>query len=285
VDNPHTKPLDFWNWMIREVQREFPDAIFLAEAFTRPKVMKALAKAGFTQSYTYFTWRTAKSELQEFGESIAEHADYSRQSLWTNTPDILHESLQHGGPGMFAIRAVMAATMSPTWGVYSGYELFEHQAVREGSEEYLDSEKYQLRPRDFEAALSSGASLEPFLARLNEIRRLHPALSQLRTIKFHHLDNDALLAYSKFDPITGDCVLVVVTLNAFAPEQATLWLDMGALGMENYDRFWVRDEITGEEYQWGQSNYIRIDPARAVAHIVNMPLIPAEAREPLLRRE
>ena len=153
-----------------------------------------------------------------------------RPNLFVNTPDILHESLQHGGPGMFAIRAVLASTMSPSWGVYSGYELFEHQPVREGSEEYLDSEKYELRPRDFDGALARGESLEPFIARLNEIRRLHPALQQLRTIKFHHIDNDALLAYSKFDPITGDCVLVVVTLNAFGPEEATMWLDMGALG-------------------------------------------------------
>ena len=130
--------------------------LFLAEAFTRPARLYGLAKLGFTQSYTYFTWRTAKWELIEFGEQIAEHADYARPNLFVNTPDILHESLQHGGPGMFAIRAVLASTMSPTWGVYSGYELFEHQAVREGSEEYLDSEKYELRPRDFEAALATG---------------------------------------------------------------------------------------------------------------------------------
>lgn len=169
--------------------------------------------------------------------------------------------------------------------MYSGYELFEHRSVREGSEEYLDSEKYELRPRDFDGALARGESLEPFLTRLNEIRRLHPALRQLRTIKFHHLDNDALLAYSKFDPVTGDTVLVVVTLNPFGPEESTLWLDMEALGMEPYDRFWVRDEITGEEYQWGQSNYVRIEPAKAVAHVLNMPLIPYEKRLDLLRRE
>jgi starch synthase (maltosyl-transferring) len=285
VDNPHTKPPNFWAWLIGEVKNEDPDVLFLAEAFTRPARLFGLAKLGFTQSYTYFTWRTAKWELTEFGEQLAEHADYARQSLWTNTPDILHESLQHGGPGMFAIRAAMAATMSSTWGVYSGYELFEHEAVRPGSEEYLDSEKYQLRPRDFEAALARGESLEPFLTRLNEIRKLHPALSELRTIKFHHLDNDALLAYSKFDPVTGDCVLVVVTLNAFGPEESTLWLDMGALGMQDHDRFWVRDEITGDEYQWGQSNYVRLDPARAVAHVLNMPSIPYEKRLNLLRRE
>lgn len=285
VDNPHTKPPNFWAWLIGEVKNIDPDVLFLAEAFTRPARLFGLAKLGYTQSYTYFTWRTSKWELTEFGESIAEHADYSRQSLWVNTPDILHESLQHGGPGMFAIRAVLASTMSPTWGVYSGYELFEHRAVREGSEEYLNSEKYELRPRDFEAAVADGESLEPFLTRLNEIRRVHPALHQLRTITFHHIDNDALMAYSKFDPISGDQVLVVVTLNAFGPEEGTLWLDMGALGMDQHDRFWVRDEITGEEYQWGQSNYVRIDPARAVSHVLNMPQVPADQRLNLLRRE
>jgi starch synthase (maltosyl-transferring) len=285
VDNPHTKPPNFWAWLIGKVKNDDPDVLFLSEAFTRPARLYGLAKLGFTQSYTYFTWRTAKWELTEFGEQIVEHADYARPNLFVNTPDILHESLQHGGPGMFAIRAALASTMSSSWGVYSGYELFEHRPLREGSEEYLDSEKYELRPRDFEAALADGESLEPLLTRLNEIRRLHPALRQLRTLKFHHVDNDGLLAYSKFDPVTGDTVLVVVTLNAFAPEEATLWLDMGALGMESYDRFWVRDEITGEEYQWGQSNYVRIDPAKAVAHILNMPLVPYEKRAELLRRE
>jgi starch synthase (maltosyl-transferring) len=285
VDNPHTKPPDFWAWLIGRVKNEAPDVLFLSEAFTRPARLYGLAKLGFTQSYTYFTWRTAKWELTEFGEQIAEHADYARPNLFVNTPDILHESLQHGGPGMFAIRAVLASTMSSAWGVYSGYELFEHRAVREGSEEYLNSEKYELRPREFDAALADGESLEPFLTRLNEIRRLHPALHQLRTIKFHHPDNDAILAYSKFDPATGDQVLVVVTLNPFGPEETTLWLDMAALGMEPYDRFWVRDEITGDEYQWGQANYVRLDPARAVAHVLNMPQVPADQRLHLLRRE
>lgn len=284
VDNPHTKPPDFWAWLIGQVKAIDPDVLFLSEAFTPPARQYGLAKLGFTQSYTYFTWRTAKWELTEFGEEIAVIADYRRPNLFVNTPDILHAMLQHNGPGMFAIRAVLAATMSPAWGMYSGYELFEHRAVREGSEEYLDSEKYELRPRDFASALAEGRSLEPFITRLNNIRRWHPALRELRTIHFHHLDNDALLAYSKFDPTTGDCVLVVVTLNAFGPEAATLWLDMAALGMEPYERFWVRDEITGEEYQWGAANYVRIDPARAVAHVINMPLIPAESRTALLRR-
>ncbi|GAS95620.1 glucanase glgE [Mycolicibacterium canariasense] len=285
VDNPHTKPPNFWAWLIGKVKDENPDVLFLSEAFTRPARLYGLAKLGFTQSYSYFTWRTAKWEITEFGQEIAKYADCARPNLFVNTPDILHESLQHGGPGMFAIRAALAATLSSAWGVYSGYELFEHEAVKPGSEEYLNSEKYELRPRDFEAALAAGRSLEPFLARLNEIRRLHPALAQLRTITFHHIDNDALLAYSKFDPVSGDCVLVVVTLNAFGPEEGTLWLDMEALGMEPYERFWVRDEITGEEYQWGQSNYVRLEPVKTIAHVINMPLIPHDARLNLLRRE
>ncbi|HUO37874.1 MAG TPA: maltotransferase domain-containing protein, partial [Mycobacterium sp.] len=285
VDNPHTKPPNFWAWLIEHVKNIDPDVLFLSEAFTRPARLYGLAKLGFTQSYTYFTWRTSKWELTEFGQQIAEHADYARPNLLVNTPDILHESLQRGGPGMFAIRAVLASTMSPAWGMYSGYELFEHRPVREGSEEYLDSEKYELRPRDFESARLRGASLEPLVAQLNEIRRRHPALHELRTIRFHHIDNEALLAYSKFDPLTGDAVLVVVTLNAFGPEEATLWLDLPALGMDWHDRFWVREEITDEEYQWGQANYVRLDPAKAIAHIVDLPRIPDDARLNLLRRE
>jgi starch synthase (maltosyl-transferring) len=284
VDNPHTKPPDFWVWLIGAVKNIDPDVLFLSEAFTPPARQYGLAKLGFTQSYTYFTWRTTKHDLTEFGQQIAELADYRRPNLFVNTPDILHASLQTGGPGMFAIRAALAATLSPTWGVYSGFELFEDRARHDGSEEYLDSEKYELRPRDFAVALAQGRSLEPFIARLNEIRRLHPALSQLRTMHFHHVGNDALLAYSKFDPASGDTVLVVVTLNPFAPEHATLRLDMWALGMENYQRFWVRDQITGEDYHWGQQNWVRLDPARAVAHIVTMPPINAPARTELLRR-
>ncbi|HEX2299405.1 MAG TPA: alpha-1,4-glucan--maltose-1-phosphate maltosyltransferase, partial [Pseudonocardiaceae bacterium] len=159
VDNPHTKPPDFWHWLIWQVKERHPDVLFLSEAFTRPARLFGLARLGFTRSYTYFTWRTTKAELTEFGEQIAEHADYACPNLFVNTPDILHESLQHGGPGMFAIRAVLASTMSSAWGMYSGFELYEHRPVREGSEEYLNSEKYELRPRDFDAALADGESL------------------------------------------------------------------------------------------------------------------------------
>ena len=273
VDNPHTKPPDFWEWLIEQVHTTDPDVLFLAEAFTRPARLYGLARRGFTQSYTYFTWRVAKWELTEFGTEIASKADEARPNLFVNTPDILHESLQYGGPGMFALRATLAATLAPTWGVYSGYELFEHQAVREGSEEYLDSEKYQLRPRDFAGARSRGESLEPWITRLNEIRRAHASLQQLRNIHFHHIDNDALIAYSKVDPATGDAVLVIVNLNPFGPEAGTIHIDMPAIGHDWHDHFPVYDEVSGEEYHWGQTNFIRLEPWKAVAHILALPVV------------
>ncbi|GAB3134799.1 alpha-1,4-glucan--maltose-1-phosphate maltosyltransferase [Tsukamurella serpentis] len=271
VDNPHTKPPDFWHWLITEVKRVNPDVLFLAEAFTRPARMYGLAKAGFTQSYTYFTWRTAKWELEEFGREHAANADLCRPNLWVNTPDILHESLQHGGPGMFAIRATLAGTLSPSWGMYSGYELYEHVPVRAGSEEYLDSEKYELRPRDYKQAQSRGESLEPWIARLNQIRRRHPALQQLRNLHFHHSDNDALIAYSKYDASTGDLVLIVVNLNPFGSESGTVRLDLPAIGRDWHERFEVHDEVSGEVYQWGADNFVRLEPWRNVAHILALP--------------
>ncbi|MFR9751758.1 maltotransferase domain-containing protein [Nocardia sp. 004] len=284
VDNPHTKPADLWEWLIANVHRTDPDVIFLSEAFTRPARLYGLARRGFSQSYTYFTWRVTKWELTEFGNELAAKADEARPNLFVNTPDILHESLQHGGPGMFAIRAVLAATLAPTWGVYSGFELFEHQAVRPGSEEYLDSEKYELRPRPFAEALARGESLEPWLTRLNEIRRAHPALQQLRCLHFHHVDNDALLAYSKIDPAGGDAVLVVVNLNPFGAEWGMLSLDLPAIGLEWHDHPVVYDEVSGEEYHWAQTNYVRLDPARAVAHIITLPPVSQQARTELAYR-
>ncbi|MFW0790033.1 alpha-1,4-glucan--maltose-1-phosphate maltosyltransferase [Gordonia sp. CPCC 205333] len=280
VDNPHTKPPNMWEWLITEVKKRDPSVLFLSESFTRPARLYGLARLGFTQSYTYFTWKTTKWELEEFGTEIAAHADEARPNLFVNTPDILHESLQYGGPGMFALRAALAATMSPAWGVYSGYELYEHIAVKPGSEEYLDSEKYELRPRDFKDAASRGESLEPWITMLNTIRRRHPALQQLRNISFHHLDNPSLISYSKIDPETGDRVVVVINLNPFAAETSTLWLDMPALGYDWHDRFSGRDEVSGEEFHWGQANFIRLEPWRAVAHIVALPPVePARARE------
>jgi starch synthase (maltosyl-transferring) len=269
VDNPHTKPLNFWHWLIWEVKKTDPDVLFLAEAFTRPAMMHALAQIGFTQSYTYFTWRTAKWELEEYGRELVAAADYMRPNFFVNTPDILHASLQHGGPPMFRIRAVLAALLSPTWGVYSGYELFEHLPVREGSEEYLDSEKYQLRPRDYDGAIREGRSLAPYLAHLNRLRNAHPALQQLRNLRFHHVDNENLLAFSKRDDETGDTVLVVVTLNPYSPQEGLTSLDMPALGLYWNDRMVVHDQMSGGtgEYEWGQVNFVRLDPHVEPAHV------------------
>ena len=268
VDNPHTKPPNFWHWLIWQIKATHPDVLFLAEAFTRPARLFGLARIGFTQSYTYFTWRTSKPEITEFALENVAHADEYRPNLFVNTPDILHASLQYGGRGMFAIRATLAATLAPSWGVYSGFELYEHEAVKAGSEEYLESEKYQLRPRDFDAALATGNSLQPWITRLNEIRKAHPALHQLRELVFHHVDNDALLAYSKTDPTTGDTVICVVTLDPEQAQQGTVWLDLPELGLTWGDTFLVRDEVTGSLYTWGQSNFVRLEPWNAVCHIL-----------------
>jgi starch synthase (maltosyl-transferring) len=270
VDNPHTKPPDFWEWLIKRVKAVAPDVLFLSEAFTRPARLYGLARLGFTQSYTYFTWRTSKQELIDFGVSLVEHADEARPNLFVNTPDILHESLQHGGSAMFAIRAALAATLSPSWGVYAGFELFEHQAAYEGSEEYLDSEKYQLRHRDHAKAIADGRSLQPWITRLNAIRRIHPALQQTRTMRFHHVDNDALVAYSKTDPATGDTVVVLVTLDPGATQDGTLWLDLALIGLDPHRTYTAFDEVSGQSWQWGGTNYVRLDPWNSVAHIVHI---------------
>jgi starch synthase (maltosyl-transferring) len=272
VDNPHTKPPNFWEWLIWQVKAQHPDVLFLAEAFTRPARLFGLARLGYTQSYTYFTWRTGKEELTEFALMHAERADECRPNYFVNTPDILHESLQTGGPAMFAIRATLAATMAPTWGVYAGFELFEGEAARPGSEEYQNSEKYALRPRDFAAALNEGRSLEPYITRLNELRRAHPALQQLRDIHFHHTDNDQVIAYSKTDVRTGDTVLVVCTLDSHNAQSANLALDMPALGAGWGDTLVVHDEITGATYHWGQFAFVRLEPWRAVAHLARVQL-------------
>ncbi|MDQ3824910.1 MAG: alpha-1,4-glucan--maltose-1-phosphate maltosyltransferase [Actinomycetota bacterium] len=268
VDNPHTKPPDFWEWLIWQVKDRYPDVLFLAEAFTRPARLYGLARLGFTQSYTYFTWRTGKQELSEYALELVSRLDECRPNFFVNTPDILHASLQYGGPGMFAIRAALAATLSPSWGVYSGFELYENTPLRPGSEEYLNSEKYQLRPRDFAGALAQGRSLEPWITRLNAIRRAHPALQQLRTLRFHVTDNDLLLAYSKVDPTSGDTVICVVTLDPFTTVSGTVSLDLPALGMSWSDRFDVHDEVSGETYRWGAVNFVQLQPWRAVAHIL-----------------
>ncbi len=273
VDNPHTKPINFWQWLITEVRRTDPDVLFLAEAFTRPAMMHELGKIGFHQSYTYFTWRNERDELVEYATELAESAAHMRPNFFVNTPDILPEYLQLGGPAAFAIRAVLAAMLSPTWGVYSGYELYEHLPIRPGAEEYLDSEKYQLRPRDFAGAQADGRSLATLIARLNEIRRAHPALHQLRNVRFHEVDNPEILAFSKRDADTGDTMLVVATTNPHTWREATVHVDLDALGLadDGWDAtYTVHDLLTGAEYQWGEYNYVRLDPHADAAHIFHV---------------
>jgi starch synthase (maltosyl-transferring) len=268
VDNPHTKPLAFWERLLAEVDSTDPDVIFLAEAFTRPPMMHTLAKIGFHQSYTYFTWRNTVPDLTEYMRELSgEAAAYMRPNFFTNTPDILNEYLQHGGPPAFRVRATLAALLSPTWGMYSGFELCENVPVRPGSEEYLDSEKYAYRPRDWAAADRGPTGIAPFIARLNLIRRSHPALHWLRNLRFHYVDQPGLMCFSKRSSRDGDTVLAVVNLDPYQPREATVWLDMSELGVDHRSQFVVTDELTGESYRWGQVNYVRLDPATTPAHI------------------
>ncbi|MEH0546941.1 alpha-1,4-glucan--maltose-1-phosphate maltosyltransferase [Streptomyces sp. B21-105] len=270
VDNPHTKPVVFWERVIAEINGADPDVIFLAEAFTRPAMMHALAQIGFQQSYTYFTWRTTKDELTEYlTELSGQAASYMRPNFFANTPDILPAHLQHGGRPAFEARAVLAATLSPTWGVYSGYELCENTPLREGGEEYLDSEKYQLTSRDWEAAEREGRTIAPLITRLNTIRRANPALHRLRNLHFHHTDKEAVIAYSKTssDSSGSNTVLVVVNLDPHHTQEATVSLDMPQLGLDWHESVPVRDELTGETYHWGRTNYVRLEPGTRPAHV------------------
>jgi starch synthase (maltosyl-transferring) len=274
VDNPHTKPVRFWEWLLAQVHATDPDVLFLAEAFTRPAMMRTLAMVGFHQSYTYFTWRNGVWELTQYMRELSvETAPYMRPNFFTNTQDILTEYLQHGGEPAFKIRAVLASMLSPTYGIYSGYELCENIPVRPGSEEYLDSEKYQYRPRDWEAAARDGIGIADYITELNRIRRSHPALHRLRNLRFHAVDQPELMCFSKrVDTIRGgagtDTVLVVVNLDPHQTREATVWLDLPALGVDR--EFTVTDELTGESFQWGQANYVRLDPAYRPAHIFSV---------------
>ena len=271
VDNPHTKAFAFWEWMIATIRAEHPDVIFLAEAFTRPRVMERLAKIGFNQSYTYFTWRQSRWELQEYLEDLSiRTVDSFRPNFWPNTPDILTEQLQTGGPAMFASRALLAATLSPSWGVYGpAFELMEHDPMRPGSEEYLDSEKYQLRHWDL-----SRPSLAPLLKRLNEIRRAQPALQHLRTLTFHRADNEALLVYSKTDPDrAASPIIVVANLDARRAQAGVVDVDLAPLGLPYDIAYDVVDELTGERFQWhGAHNWVLLDPARQPGHVFRVEL-------------
>jgi starch synthase (maltosyl-transferring) len=278
VDNPHTKALPFWEWVIERIHRQDPGVIFLAEAFTRPQMMQQLAKLGFTQSYTYFTWRTTRSELTEYLTELAHGpmADYYRPNFWPNTPDILHEYLQSGAPAAFKVRYALAGLLSPNMGVYSGYELLEHVPVRPGSEEYLDSEKYAYRPRDFDRP----HSIAPSMARINHLRRQHRhLLGGLTNIWFHPTDNDQLLVFSKTavatpdgdllprrrlpeGPVPTDRLLVVANLDPHHAQEGWTWLDLWQLGMDEVEApYDVHDLLGDQTWTWqGPRNYVRLDP-------------------------
>jgi starch synthase (maltosyl-transferring) len=268
VDNPHTKPLAFWERLIGDINATDPDVVFLAEAFTRPAMMQALAMVGFQQSYSYFTWRNTRAELEEFLTSVShETADFMRPNLFVNTPDILTEYLQHGGPPAFKIRLVLAALLSPSYGIYSGYELCEDRPLAPGSEEYHESEKYRFKPRDWDRA----DSLAPYIARLNHIRRNNPALHRLRNLWFHQIDNDRLLCFSKVAPGRTDPILVVVNLDPHNPHAAMTSLDMWQLGLEHVGPFEAHDLLTDARYVWnGPHNYVHLDPSEEPAHILRL---------------
>lgn len=299
VDNPHTKPVGFWEWLIAEVNEDHPGTVFLAEAFTRPAMMHALGRAGFQQSYTYFTWRNTKEELEEYLPHVStETSSFFRPNFFVNTPDILTEYLQFGGPAAFRIRAALAATASPLWGVYAGYELYEHVA-RPGAEEYIDNEKFQYKIRDFDGAEVEGRSLAPYLRRLNAIRADHPALGELQNLVVHPTSDDATIAYSKSrrthpltipapgtnaaEPIDEpldegqaiDTLIIVVNTDPHGARECTVSLDLEALDLRERDldddgKFTVDDLLTGRSWKWSAHNYVRLDPHQESAHILHI---------------
>ncbi|WP_025103369.1 alpha-1,4-glucan--maltose-1-phosphate maltosyltransferase [Microbacterium paraoxydans] len=276
VDNPHTKPLQFWEWLIATVNETDPDVIFLAEAFTRPAVMRALAAVGFQQSYSYFTWRNTKAELEEFLTTIShETADYMRPNLFVNTHDILTEYLQFGGRAAYRIRACIAATAGPVYGVYAGYELIENVA-RPGSEENIDNEKYEYKFRDWAGAEERGESLAPLLRRLNEIRAAHPALRQLRNLELHWSDDDAILVFSKHldAAFTGtgrpDTLIVVANVDPHSVRETTVHLDTTRWGVPLGESYEVEDLLTGSVWTWTDHNYVRLDAFAEPVHILKV---------------
>ena len=282
VDNPHTKPFAFWEWAISEVQSRYPDAVFLAEAFTKPKRMKNLAKLGFTQSYTYFTWRNTPEELREYLTELTspEVAEYMRGNFFANTPDILHEYLVEGGRPAFRVRLLLAATLLPIYGIYSGFELCENLPLKPGSEEYLNSEKYEIRVRDYDAP----GNLNADVRRLNAIRRDEPALQQYTNLTFHHADYERILFYRKAAPTppttaggnapapadgaNGDDLLIVVNTDPRQVHETMLNVPIEELGLGPDEAYMVEDLLTGARYTWrGVRNYVRLDPNLQPGHV------------------
>jgi starch synthase (maltosyl-transferring) len=275
VDNPHTKPVEFWQWIIDDVAKDHPDVIWLAEAFTKPAMMHTLAKVGFQQSYTYYAWRNHKWEIVEYLRELAgDAAAYMRPSFWPTTHDILTPYMQFGGPAAWKLRAALAAMLVPTYGIYAGYELIEHVA-RPGAEEQIDNEKYQYKNRHWEdyepGGPKEGRSLAGYLTRLNEIRRAHPALHWLRNITFHHVDDENIVAFSKRRVLpdgTDDVVIVVANLDPHSTRESTMHLNMPALGLEYHDGMAAKDLITDASWHWGEHVYVRLGPETEPVHVV-----------------
>jgi starch synthase (maltosyl-transferring) len=274
VDNPHTKPVHFWEWLIGRVNAKHPDVVFLAEAFTRPAMMHTLASVGFQQSYTYFTWRNHKWEIADYLTEVSQKtAAFFRPNFFVNTPDILTEYLQFGGVAGYKVRAALASMSAPSWGMYAGFELIENVA-RPGSEENIDNEKYEYKFRDFEGARKSGRSIAAYIGKLNAIRRAHPALQQLRNIQLQHVDDDAILAFSKFLPGTQtdsgkpDGVIVIINTDPHAVRESTIRLNMELFGLPNGTQFEVTELITGTTYTWSNDNFIRLDSFTEPAQIL-----------------
>jgi starch synthase (maltosyl-transferring) len=268
VDNPHTKPVAFWEWLIGEIHAVDPEIIFLSEAFTKPKMMQTLAKAGFTQSYTYFTWRETAAELRDYVTELTQGhmRDYYRANFWPNTPDILPRHLQHAGPAMFKIRAALAATLVPSWGIYSGYELCEGTPLP-GREEYLDSEKYQLKDRDW----NKPGNIKPFITRLNRIRREHPALQTYANIAFVPSENDQILAWCKWSHDRSDLMLMVVNLDAHRRQETLLHVPVDLLGIPHGTPYEVEDVLFEETYTWRDStNFVSLDPRTKPVHLFHV---------------
>ena len=265
VDNPHTKPVAFWEYLVSGVRAKYPDVVFLAEAFTRPKMMKALAKAGFNQSYSYFTWRNSKRELIEYFTELTqtEMSEYFRANLWPNTPDILPFVLQDGGRPAFMIRVLLAATLSTLYGIYSGYELCENEALP-GREEYLDSEKYQWKERDWNAP----GNIKDWIAQLNKIRKENRALQSYNNLRFYHADNDAILFYGKMTPARDNIILVVVNLDPHRKQNSYVDVPIDQFGQMESDVYQVHDLLSDARYTWdGRQNYVELDPEIQPAHI------------------
>lgn len=270
VDNPHTKAFPFWEWCIGEIKREHPGVVFLAEAFTRPKVMHRLAKLGYSQSYTYFTWRNSKAELVDYFTELAQGpgCEYFRPNVWPSTPDILHAQLQGGEAAMFRLRLVLAATLAASYGIYGpAYELLEHLPRSPGSEEYLDSEKYQLRHWDH----AQPDSIAPLIARVNRIRRDNPALQYDRSLRFLPVENEQLLAYAKASPDGRNVIVTVVNLDPHQAQEGWVALSPAAIGVEPSQSFQVHDLLSDQRFLWqGEHHYVRLDPQQAPAHILQV---------------